>query len=150
MSQLQLIPKISLTDSSTWIEPTDKICVSASEFSKSKGKAARYLVDKEYFMTKKVIISGIIADESELMYSELLKFLPDRENIVLTTADCATYTDSDQETREEEINFMLEENEELFTEFKNYEFIGLVKGVTAKENEWVFNELKGYCKEFMV
>ena len=143
---IHLFPKISLTDTKTWVEPADLVCISAMELP----RAAHYLVEKKYLLSKTVLISGIIPDESEYLYSELLGYLPDRDNLLLTTSDCATYLDNEKEDREENISFMLEENAELFANYKKFKFIGLLKGVTADEYEWVFSELKDHCKEFML
>ncbi len=143
---IQLIPKINLSDSSTWVNPAEIICVSSMELA----RASHYLVEKEYFQTKTIVISGVIPDEVDITYSELLENLPSGNNYIFTTADCATYEDSTAEDREEEIFLMLEENQELFEKYPDQKFIGLLKGVTAEEYKWVYDELKNHCDEFMI
>lgn len=144
---MKLIPKISLTDSKTWVEPTDSICISILEVERGQ----RYL-EKEYFQNKTIILSGIIPDEIPWKYvdyvDEIASILDNR--FVLTTADCATYESMNEQERITEINQMLEQNKLLFARYPDQKFIGIIAGINAQEYEQTYNSLKDHCQEFMV
>lgn len=144
---MELIPKINLSDSKTWVNPTNSVCVSISDVKRGK----RYF-SHDYFQDKNIIISGILPDEYSIKYIDLLEELQSTldDRFILTTADCATYDSMNQQQRINQIQGMLGQNHKLFKNYPAREFIGILAGTTDKEYNWTYNQLKPYCQGYLL
>lgn len=144
---MKLIPKINLSDSKTWVEPTQSVCISIMDLK----RGFRYL-EREYFENKKIIISGILPDEYNVKYLDLLEDLQSKHlnQYHLTTADCATYDSMSQQERIKQIQTMLGQNYKLFKRYPGKKFIGILAGTTSKEYEWTYAQLKPHCESYLL
>lgn len=138
MTNIEAIPKIRLTDKTTWME-AETVAISAVELY----RYGKRLETQEYFRDRKVIILGILPDESEYNYEMLLDHFFDRvkpiAHVIITTADCACYNDM-IEWANDELKILQIVNQELLQRFLAH--IGILKGYDASTYRMIQDSLK--------
>lgn len=134
---IEPIAKIKLNDKSTWVD-SETIAISASELTK-------YGKRLNQFQDKKIIVLSIIPDDSEYNFVEILekffirtegKFKP-----LLTSSDCACYNDK-PDWCDEEIQYLIKENQLLIDSYPNLVKIGILKGYNTSTYEKVKTTLR--------
>ncbi len=138
MTKVEAIPKIRLTDKTTWME-AETVAISAMELY----RYGKRLETQEYFRDRKVIILGILPDESEYSYEMLLDQFRYKvktiAKVILTTNDCACYNDM-IEWANDELKILQKVNKR-FLEIYNPE-IGILKGYDASTYRMIQDSLK--------
>lgn len=136
---IKAIPKVNLRDKATWLEE-NTIAVSAVELP----KYGKRLFAEEYFRRRDIILLAIIPDDFSQSYLTLLETWTRRNNSLIppnirfTSCDCACYTDM-PELCEEELEYLREDNRELFERYRIR--IGILKGYNAQSYERIRKSL---------
>ena len=144
---IKIIPKIHFRDKSTYFDEK-VLCIPSNELYR-KLETNKVHLEKEYFIHKDLIISSIFPDENEFSYTDYLEKLPYKNNYFLMSVDCATYEDSTEEIRNDELFFWREENlllkdylKDNAWEFQRLKLIGLLKGIDNVEYKESFDFLE--------
>ncbi len=142
---IQAIPKVKLTDKATWV-PSALIAISADDLK----KYGKRFMSQEYFQKRTAIVLSIIPDDFEFGYVELLEqFLAKYQptNLILTSVDCACYTDQPAWC-EEELVYLHEDNTLLFQRYPIQ--IGILKGYDRATYERIRQALAPHVEAYLL
>lgn len=140
---IEPIPLVKLYDKQTWIE-NKTIAVSAFDL-------IRHGERLKQFRGKKIIVLSIISDYFDYSYrnflDEVLKEVKGRKNLILTSSNCTIFKEF-PEWGKEELEFMFEDNNELFEKYSVA--IGLLKGFNADSYEQTRKSLEKYVQAYLL